>query len=109
MPLYKGTTEIASGNLYKSDTSIENGYKETNQFYINETQISFIDYPNITPNPKIFTGVPGESVSPTASVSWSISASSGKAFQYAPTISGLQSPYTYSVSGYGSPSNTTSN
>jgi hypothetical protein len=107
MPIYKGNTEIASGKLYKAAINIENGYKGTDSFYINETQISFTDYPNITPNPKIFTGVPGDSVSPTASVSWSISAPSGTAFQYAPTISGLQSPYTYSVSGYGSTSNTT--
>ena len=28
MPVYKGTTEITSGKLYKGATNIENGYKE---------------------------------------------------------------------------------
>jgi len=107
MPVYKGTTEIASGKLYKASANIENGYKGTNSFYINETQISFSDYPGVSPNPKIFQGAPGQSVSPTAAVSWSVTAASGQAYQNAPTITGLQSPYTYSVTGYGSPSNTT--
>jgi len=35
MPIYKGTTEITSGNLYKGTTEIEDGYKGVNSFYIN--------------------------------------------------------------------------
>lgn len=39
MPLYKGTTEIASGKLYKGTTEIENVYKGTSMIYQNS--ISF--------------------------------------------------------------------
>jgi len=35
MPIYKGTSEIASGNFYKGSANIENGYKENNSFYVN--------------------------------------------------------------------------
>jgi hypothetical protein len=35
MPIYKGTTAITSGNLYKATTEIENGYKGTDSFYEN--------------------------------------------------------------------------
>jgi len=35
MPVYKGTTEITSGKLYKATTNIENGYKGINSFYVN--------------------------------------------------------------------------
>ena len=35
MPLYKGTTEIASGKLYKGTTEIENVYKGTSMIYQN--------------------------------------------------------------------------
>lgn len=107
MPIYKGTNEVTSGNLYKGSTEIQDGYKATDPFYVNQTVISFVDYPGVTPNPKTFSGVPGDTVSPAANVSWSITAPSGQAYQNAPTISGLQSPFTYSVSGYGSTSNTT--
>ena len=35
MPIYKGSTEVTSGNLYKGSTKIENGYKATDSFYVN--------------------------------------------------------------------------
>lgn len=35
MALYKGTTEITSGKLYKGAANIENGYKQTASFYVN--------------------------------------------------------------------------
>lgn len=35
MPVYKGTTEITSGKLYKGASNIENGYKQTASFYVN--------------------------------------------------------------------------
>ena len=41
MPLYKGTTEISSNKLYKASTNIENGYKGTSSFYINQVTIQF--------------------------------------------------------------------
>ena len=70
MPIYKGTTEIASGKLYKATTNIENGYKGTDSFYINETTltINFTDNTgsNATLNSAaqvILTGVPGTTFS----------------------------------------------
>ena len=40
MPIYKGSTEVTSGNLYKGSTKIENGYKATDSFYVNELAIT---------------------------------------------------------------------
>ena len=102
MPIYKGSTEVTSGNLHKGSTEIQEGYKGVNSFYINSTEISFVDYPGITPNPKIFSGSPGDSVSPAAQVSWSVSASSGQAYQNTPTLTGVSSPFVGSVSSNGS-------
>jgi len=102
MPIYKGTNEVTSGNLYKGSTEIQDGYKATNPFYVNSTVISFIDYPGITPNPKTFSGSPGDTISPAATVSWSVSAPSGQAYQSTPTISGVSSPFVSSVSSNGS-------
>jgi hypothetical protein len=102
MPIYKGSTEVTSGNLYKGSTEIQEGYKASDAFYVNSTVISFIDYPGITPNPKTFTGSPGDAISPAATVSWSVSAPSGQAYQSTPTISGVSSPFVSSVSSNGS-------
>jgi len=41
MPVYKGTSEITSGNFYKGSTSIENGYKQTDSFFVNLVTIQF--------------------------------------------------------------------
>jgi hypothetical protein len=41
MPVYKGTSEITSGNFYKGSTSIENGYKQTDSFFVNLVTIEF--------------------------------------------------------------------
>ena len=45
MPIYKGSTEITSGNLYKGSTKIENGYKQASSFYVNTNSIiiNFVD------------------------------------------------------------------
>ena len=110
MPIYKGAVEVTSGNLHKGSTEIQEGYKASDAFYVNSTVISFIDYPGITPNPKTFTGSPGDTISPTAKVQWSVSAPSGKAYQSTPTISGVSSPFVGSVasngSGFGSTNST---
>jgi hypothetical protein len=98
MPIYKGAVEVTSGNLYKGSTEIQEGYKASDAFYVNSTVISFIDYPGITPNPKTFSGSPGDTISPAATVSWSVSAPSGQAYQSTPTISGVSSPFVSSVS-----------
>lgn len=102
MPIYKGAVEVTSGNLHKGSTEIQEGYKASDPFYVNSTVISFIDYPGISPNPKTFTGSPGDAISPAATVSWSVSAPSGQAYQNTPTISGVSSPFVSSVSSNGS-------
>jgi len=45
MPVYKGTAEVTSGSLKKGTTNIENGYKQTDQFYVNTNAITinFVD------------------------------------------------------------------
>ena len=42
MPIYKGTNEVTSGNLYKATTEIENGYKGTNSFYENKLPVDYV-------------------------------------------------------------------
>jgi len=96
MPLYKGATEITSGKLYKGATNIENGYKETDSFYVNETTVSFATptgqgFSYTTPSPQSSTGVPGSAFpSTTFVISGGSQAISGTA-----VVSGL--PSTLSV------------
>jgi len=73
MPVYKGTTEITSGKLYKGATNIENGYKEIDPFYVNETTVSFATptgqgFSYTTPSPQSSTGVPGSAFPSTTFV-----------------------------------------
>ena len=42
MPIYKGAVEVTSGNLYKGSTEVQDGYKATDSFYVNEISISFL-------------------------------------------------------------------
>ena len=42
MPIYKGTSEVASGTFKKGTTEIQNGYKETDQFYVNQNSITIL-------------------------------------------------------------------
>ena len=96
MPLYKGATEITSGKLYKGATNIENGYKEIDPFYVNETTVSFATptgqgFSYTTPSPQSSTGVPGSAFpSTTFVISGGSQAISGTA-----SVSGL--PSTLSV------------
>jgi len=96
MPVYKGTTEITSGKLYKGATNIENGYKEIDPFYVNETTVSFATptgqgFSYTTPSPQSSTGVPGSAFpSTTFVISTGSQAISGTA-----VVSGL--PSTLSV------------
>tara|TARA_S200000501_G_scaffold9167_1_gene8254 strand:+ start:151 stop:981 length:831 start_codon:yes stop_codon:yes gene_type:complete len=67
MPVYKGTTEITSGKLYKATTNIENGYKGTNSFYVNETTLTvqFVNNTNLTAldaSSYTLTGIPGQAI-----------------------------------------------
>jgi len=78
MPLYKGTTEISSNKLYKASTNIENGYKGTSSFYINQVTIEFASITGLgltytTPTSR--TGNPGTSYTSTT---FTISGTSGQ-------------------------------
>jgi hypothetical protein len=42
MPIYKGSSEVTSGSLRKGSTEVQNGYKETNQFYVNQNSITIL-------------------------------------------------------------------
>ena len=82
MPIYKGSTEVTSGNLRKGSTNIENGYKETSPFYTNTNgiTINFIDaISGATMSTTQFSsvGVPGASFS---SFSRTITTDSGRIF-----------------------------
>ncbi len=48
MPVYKGSTEIASGKLTKGSTEIQNGYKGTDSFFVNEVEL-IITFTDSTP------------------------------------------------------------
>ena len=89
MPIYKGSTEVTSGNLRKGSTNIENGYKETSPFYTNTNgiTINFVDaISGATMNTTQFSsvGVPGASFS---SFSRTITVDSGRIFSTNPTVS----------------------
>ena len=89
MPIYKGSTEVTSGNLRKGSTNIENGYKETSPFYTNTNgiTINFIDaISGATMSTTQFSsvGVPGASFS---SFSRTITVDSGRTFSTNPTVS----------------------
>lgn len=78
MPLYKGTTEISSNRLYKATTNIENGYKGTNSFYINQVTIQFTSISGLGltySTPTTRTGDPGTSYTSTT---FTISGTSGQ-------------------------------
>lgn len=68
MPVYKGTNEVTSGNLYKGTTEIQDGYKATDSFYVNEVTLTIAFIDNTGSNISLtdassvsFTGVPGTS------------------------------------------------
>ena len=78
MPLYKGTTEISSNKLYKATTNIENGYKGTNSFYVNQVTIQFTSISGLGltyTTPAIRTGNPGDAYTSTT---FTISGTSGQ-------------------------------
>ncbi len=78
MPLYKGTTEISSNKLYKATTNIENGYKGTNSFYINQVTIQFTSISGLGltySTPTTRTGNPGTAYTSTT---FTISGTSGQ-------------------------------
>lgn len=100
MPVYKGTTEIASGKLYKATTNIENGYKGTNSFYINEVTVSFAtptgqSLTYTAPSPASSTGAPGTAF---PSTTFTITGGASNILSGTATVTGLPSGLTYSQS-----------
>ena len=78
MPIYKGTSEITSGNFYKGSIDIENGYKQTDSFFVNLitiqfTSISGLGYTYTLPTSR--TGDPGTSY---PSTTFTISGTAGQ-------------------------------
>ncbi len=68
MPIYKGSNEVTSGNLYKGSTEVQDGYKATDSFYVNEVTLTIAFVDNTGPNINLtnassvsFTGIPGTS------------------------------------------------
>lgn len=105
MPIYKGTTEIASGKLYKATTNIENGYKGTNSYYINEVTISFLNFPGVADYN--ITGAPGETITGNRYQQWTATATSGYAYNGSQTAVGLPADFTFTAGSQGSTSDTT--
>lgn len=106
MPLYKGSSEVTSGNLYKGSTEIENGYKGPDSFFINETTVSWATptgggFTYSTPTPQSSTGSPGTAF---PSTTFTITAGSN-ALTGTATIAGLPpgitSTQSYNNSGPG--------
>ena len=105
MPIYKGSTEVASGNLRKGSTNIENGYKGTNSFYVNEITISFLNFPGVSDY--IITGSPGDTIPGNKYQQWTATAASGYAYNGTQTATGLPADFTFTAGAQGSTSNTT--
>ena len=70
MPIYKGSNEVTSGNLYKGSTEIQDGYKASDSFYVNEATLTIVFVDNTatgsslnSTSSAVFTGVPGSTFS----------------------------------------------
>ena len=88
MPIYKGTNEVTSGNLYKGSTKIENGYKQLDPFYVNTISITiiFVDViSGATMDTTQFSaaGTPGASF---VSFTRNITVDAGRTFSVNPTV-----------------------
>ena len=105
MPIYKGTTEIASGKLYKATTNIENGYKGTDSFYVNQVTISFLNFPGVSDY--VITGSPGDTIPGNKYQQWTATAASGYAYNGTQTATGLPTGFSFTSGSQGSISNTT--
>lgn len=105
MPIYKGTNEVTSGNLYKGSTEIENGYKATDPFYVNEISISFLNFPGVADY--VITGAPGDTIPGNRYQQWTATAPSGSAYNGTQTVTGLPPGFSFTGGSQGSISNTT--
>jgi hypothetical protein len=94
MPIYKGTNEITSGNLYKGLTKIENGYKQLDPFYVNTISVTIIFVDSIsgaTMDTTQFSavGTPGAAFT---SFTRNISVDAGRTFSVNPTVAEAGDP-----------------
>ena len=105
MPIYKGTNEVTSGNLYKGSTEIENGYKAIDSFYVNEISISFLNFPGVADY--VITGAPGDTIPGNRYQQWTATAPSGSAYNGTQTATGLPPGFSFTGGSQGSTSNTT--
>lgn len=105
MPIYKGTNEVTSGNLYKGSTEIENGYKATDPFYVNEISISFLNFPGVADY--VIIGAPGDTIPGNRYQQWTETAPGGSAYNGTQTATGLPTDFTFTAGAQGSTSNTT--
>jgi len=105
MPIYKGSTEVASGNLKKGSTNIENGYKGTNSFYVNQITISFLNFPGVSDY--IITGSPGDNIPGNKYQQWTATAASGYAYNGTQTATGLPTGFSFTSGAQGNTSQTT--
>ena len=105
MPIYKGNTEVASGNLYKGTTEIQDGYKGTNSFYVNEVSISWLNFPGVTDY--VITGAPGDTIGVSKSVSWTATAPGGSAYNGTQTATGVPTGFSFTGGQQGDISYTT--
>ena len=80
MPIYKGSAEVTSGNLYKGSTEIQDGYKASDSFYVNQTTltIQFVNSTGLSISSgqlvNTLTGIPGQAINNTP-ISFSASSS----------------------------------
>jgi hypothetical protein len=105
MPIYKGAVEVTSGNLYKGSTEIENAYKGSDSLFVNEISISFLNFPGQADY--VITGSPGSTISVSRQVVWTVTASSGTAFNGTQTASGVPAGFAFGSGAQGSTSTTT--
>ena len=81
MPIYKGSTEVTSGNLHKGSTEVQDGYKGADSFYVNQTTltIQFVNNTGLAISSgqlvNTITGIPGQTIN---QVSLGVSASASQ-------------------------------
>ena len=66
MPIYKGSSEVTSGSLYKGSTEVQDGYKGSDPFYVNQNSITILFVDSVSgatldTQQSFQTGVPGSS------------------------------------------------
>jgi len=112
MPVYKGSAEVTSGNLHKGSAEIQDGYKGSNSFFLNQTTVAWASpvavITNMTlgaVNPASSSGLPGTTF---PSTNFSIASSiANTRLSGTATIGNLPSGLTYSQSiNFAGPGNT---